>query len=235
MSRTVEIVMNTYGLDKALQAYKQNSRKSWAKIFEETAKGLARKLPRVTPPFDVRNTEIEGDADAKKRGMTVLAADISRVFTSSLDKLRENGIKRRPSKEQVAKNSMHATMRSLHSQVRNRRGRVPPRYKAVTLVTKMAMRQYVKRMQRRVGYLGAGWKAAANQTGAKMPTWVRRHSAPSQARVRIEGQQFTAVFANLVKYASQGDLQRRVDFAANRQASDMMKKLVYLTKKRITV
>lgn len=235
MSRTVEIVMNTYGLNKALQAWKENSRKTWTTLFRETAKGLAQRLPRVTPPFDVRNTEIEGDKSAKKRGANVIAGDIKRVFTKTFSTLKKIGIKRKPSDEQIARNSTYEEMKAAHSRLRNRRGRVPSRHKPLILVRKMAFANYIKRVQKKMGYLGAGWKAAANQTGANIPSWVKRHSAPTQARIRISEGQFIAVFRNLVRYAAQDDLQRRVDFAANRLASDLMSKLVGWQKKRITV
>ncbi len=235
MSQPVKIVVKGEGFTKALRAYKQASKKSWEQIFAKTAKELAAKIVRVTPPFDVRGSDIENDAAAKRRGQDTIAGDLSRVFTSSVDTLRKNGVQTRPTAAEVGKNSNTATMRALHSQLRNNKGRVPKSYKARILVKKMALARYIKLVQRRVGYLGAGWERGATITKARTPSWVKRHSAPSQATVSVSENRLIAEFRNNVPFAGLSQLQRRVDFATSRQAAAMMKQVAYFAKKRVTI
>jgi hypothetical protein len=235
MSQPVKIVVQDKAFMKAIQAYKMYGKKTWKQVFTKASKELAAKIVRVTPPYDVRGGEIENDSEAKKRGQDTIAADLSRLFTTSFDTLRENNVLVRPSKAEIASNSNAATMKSLHKQSKNRRGRIPKSYKARILVKKMAMAKYLRSVQRKVGYLSAGWARGAALTNARIPSWVKRHNSPSQAKISITDDRLVAVFKNNVPFARYSALQNRVDFALNRQASAMMKQVANFAKKRVVL
>lgn len=63
---------------------------------------------------------------------------------------------------------------SLHRNRRNQRGRVTGGNIASQVVNPKDFRDYVKKIQGRVGWHASGWGALAISTGAKLPAWISK-------------------------------------------------------------
>ena len=92
---------------------------------------------------------------------------------------------------------------------------------------------YIKSAIRAVGRACGGWNAAAIKFGARMPAWVTRHGTgegSASQKTTLAGT--TAILGNSVKYVgSFRGIQRRLQYALDRQASAMAKQIPILLKK----
>jgi hypothetical protein len=88
-------------------------------------------------------------------------------------------------------------------------------------------------MERRVGFLGGGFAAAAAGLRVGIPGFMRRHSAaPGGLEMQLEGDDLYIVIENKVRYASQlADLVRRVDWAIRAQQRKMERQVPYLLRR----
>jgi hypothetical protein len=86
--------------------------------------------------------------------------------------------------------------------------------------------EYKKKVQARVGYMAAGWKAAAASMGINLPAWISRHSAAGKGRVSLNGERLTIELSNNVVYPGARFLvERRVDDALRYRARTMMSRV----------
>ncbi len=65
---------------------------------------------------------------------------------------------------------------TLHTSIRNYRGRVP-RFQKVMVLERSAYNQYVREVQGHVGSTKFAWGDAARRLGASIPNWILRHSS----------------------------------------------------------
>lgn len=114
---------------------------------------------------------------------------------------------------------------ALHRQ-QFRRGRVNAgRRKSPLVYVRDAapLKQYIKNVQERVNYLAGGWETVARKLGISLPQSISKHDAPSVAIVEFTIDRLRVLATNAVKYASDTDLERRIQWAINSQARKMQR------------
>lgn len=104
----------------------------------------------------------------------------------------------------------------------------------VGLVRRSEFDAYVKQQQQRVGILGGGWNAAAEQFGVSRPAWISRHGTGrgSVPVMELDGERMKIVISNDVGYTGEvKGLQARVQKALDWQARDMNRRVDDFAKK----
>lgn len=155
----------------------------------------------------------KADLSAKRAGEKTVESDIGKLF-----------------QEVAPSRAEETSLKQIHSRHRNHKGRVPRskgrnKYK----VSKTALRTYMREQKARVGYLAAGFNAAANATGYRPPAWIARHRAPGSVSLRVDsrGIRFRAV--NEVHYASKvAFIQSRVQKGINIRSQKLWRELEFL-------
>jgi len=82
---------------------------------------------------------------------------------------------------------------------------------------------FIARQQDRVHFLTAGWKEIAAKLGISLPSMVTRHDAPGVAVIEMTADRLRIVATNAVSYASNTDLERRIQSAIDRQSDSMQR------------
>ena len=91
------------------------------------------------------------------------------------------------------------------------------------IVSATAYKRFSKALNKRVGWMAAGWNQAAALLGYRPPAWIWRHSAPGYGTLTVDDQGVRIKMTNAVRYASQvGDMRRRVQYALDSQAKKMI-------------
>jgi hypothetical protein len=101
------------------------------------------------------------------------------------------------------------------------------------VIRRSTFESYLQKMERRVGFLGGGFAAAAAGLRVGIPGFMRRHSAaPGGLEMQLEGDDLYIVIENKVRYASQlADLVRRVDWAIRAQQRKMERQVPFLLRR----
>jgi hypothetical protein len=86
-----------------------------------------------------------------------------------------------------------------------------------------ALKDYVKSKQARVHFLAAGWKEIANKLGLAVPGMIAVHGAPSAAAILANMERIVIRAVNELSYASDADLNRRVQWAIDAQTGAMQR------------
>ena len=75
--------------------------------------------------------------------------------------------------------------------------------------------RHIKTRQKNIGFLAAGWAAAAEYLRARIPAWIKRHrtSAPSAIEFHDEADYFAIKMKNQVSYGPAAQLQRIIPIA----------------------
>jgi hypothetical protein len=83
-----------------------------------------------------------------------------------------------------------------------------------------ALKQYIKEMQARVGFLASGWNQACAILGVRPPVWIWRQNGPGTASVEVDERGITIKMINNVGYASEmDDWERRIQYALDSQVA----------------
>lgn len=85
------------------------------------------------------------------------------------------------------------------------------------------LEDYIKSVQSRVNFLAAGWEEVARKLGVSLAQSISRHSAPSVAIVDFTMDHLRVIATNAVSYASNTDLERRIQWAIDTQAAKMQR------------
>lgn len=198
----MSIKLDTRNFDRALKAFSETSRKTGQAILLDQARTFVRDVVTITPPN--QDFKIQ-----KGRGISAVRGDIAKVMKST----------RKTTKVNPAE--VHKKFRKERGRIRanlNNKGR-DRRYR----VNAAVLRDYVKKQIDKVGFLAAGWNAAAAKLGTRLPAWITKHGAKfgtvivslSQSGMRIS-------ISNEVPYAGNiSGLQRRVQAALDRRAEKM--------------
>lgn len=195
--------INTTGFNAALATMLSQSKREHEVVMREAAKGVIRNVVRVTPPG--RSTSM-GSAEAKKAGTSKTAADILKVLEGVPVKVAEV-------KEENAFRAIHKKAR-VGGQVKG----TPTRVK----VPKTALNAYIKKQQKKVGRLAAGWNKAAQSLGVKLPAWIATHSTSGAYSIKVTSSGIRIKATNSSPYASKVDsLSKQVQHAVNMQAKSM--------------
>lgn len=192
---------NTRGFGAALQRYWQVVGGDLATLLHQQTRRVTERCIDLTPPFSGKRLTrmLGGDfgrTTAKKIGENRVARDIERVFVP-VDKLRVwktyvgflEAVERQDTEALQAMLAPKFHFESVavhpdpafHQRQRNHRGVVRRRPRQQLVLNRSALQQYIARRQKEVGYAKAGWSAAANRFGVKLPAWIARHKAPGFA------------------------------------------------------
>jgi len=190
-------------LQGALRKFQDNSKRSVTANLKQQAKLLVFELVGVTPP----NKKFEMN---KKGGEQTIKNDLAKLFKSS-----------------KAANAARNLSR-VHTSARNRKGRVP---KGIAKVKASGLPAYRKLMLARVGEMAAGWKNAASSLGAKLPTWITRHSRPGFGKIKVTGRSIEVELANKAVYSGQKNwVERGVKSAMKKRYWAMIKRVNFVQK-----
>ncbi len=212
-----------------------------AEILLQQSRGIFRTIVEISPPGGAGLKA--GSAAATERGRAKIAGDLAKLYgtpSSAYDAiLKKSGEARadafwalrntRPeSAARIVRRELGASFSpwddgALHRQ-QFKRGRVNAGRRQSPLVyvrDAAPLKQYIKDMQGRVNYLAGGWEAVAAKLGISLPASIAKHHAPSAAVVDFTIDRLRVIATNAVKYASDTDLQRRIQWAIDVQAAKM--------------
>ena len=236
MSDTVSFRMNTHTMWRAIEEHHRTFRKSYEQLFVIAAKGVAAKAVRLTPPFKWQRNgkDTESDKAARQRGIASVEIGVLKLFTTDANTALENGLAKKPTKEQVQSNSAMSLMAAYHQDNRNRYGRVPTAHKPTKVVTRQALRKYLMTAKKRVGYLTSGWIQGAQAMQVSLPSWVKKHAGPGSATLQVTPTRLYFKMTNAVNFSSKDVLlANRIPVAVRLQAAAMLRQVIFKTKKRV--
>jgi hypothetical protein len=212
MSAVAQMEIDTSEFMDAFRQFQATSKKSVADNIRKEGRLLATAILQLTPP----NKEKQNKALAfipswnKSGGDKTIANDLAKVFRES-----KKGI---------------TNPAELHQRFRVRRGRIFNKTLKTETTDKRirvsGLAAYKKMVQKRVGYMAAGWSAAANSLGSKVPDWIARHRAPGRGGVKTFGNKVEVFLTNDAVYPqSRNLLERRVGNALTFRAKTMLKQV----------
>ncbi|PTY03338.1 hypothetical protein DB346_05510 [Verrucomicrobia bacterium LW23] len=237
MSDSLEFRLDTRAFEKALLALYGATWRDLSELLKEMAKGFIKQVVLITPPG---GGGVTGPA-ARRRGAAHVATDVNRVFRELRhEKWHSPEIKKAIRERDLARlreivphipefAGMQVELEpnpAYHRAARNSRGVVPQGTRQRVLVLD-GLKKYIKIEQARVGKLASGWNAAAEKLGVNLPAWVTRHGAGRGSIVlELREPSLTIRITNAVRYAQHiSDLQRRIQWALDRQASGTEKRV----------
>lgn len=197
--------------DRALKAFAAESRKSGLEVLENQARLFVRDAASITPP----NTKFKFD---KGLGVRSVRKDLGKIM--------------RPAR--LAPNDPA----EVHRRYRGRRGRVTINLRGVRdgriPVSKGRLDAYIKREISQVGFLAAGWVAAARKLGTRLPEWITRHGSRfGGVKISLARSSISIRVENAVPYVGNvSGMHRRVQAALDQRARQMFKQLRDLAVKR---
>lgn len=102
------------------------------------------------------------------------------------------------------------------------------------VVTPAAARRMLKELYRRVGYLAAGWNAAAQRLGLNLPAWIRnKGTGNGSVSMVLSGPVLSVTIVNKVKFAGRvRGLRWRIQKALNERARKMENELRHFAIKK---
>jgi hypothetical protein len=208
----VELQIDTSEFEEAMRQFQSTSKKSFEENIRKEGRLLSQAIMQLTPPNKEKENKDGGFVPSwnKAGGNKTIANDLAKIFRSS--------------KKGITNPAM------LHKRFRTRRGRVMNK----TLFSETNDRrikvsklgEYKKQMQARVGYLAAGWAAAAKSLNFKVPVWIAKHSAPGSGGAKLSGNKLEIELTNNAVYGQiKSLLERRVKNALTFRAKTMMKQV----------
>lgn len=246
----------TEGFSKALGELRKFSKRDFTVLLKEQARGVVRRLVNLTPP-----AQGKADSQARKRGETAVAADLARIFRpvsqSQIDKFQEaHGSERADSFGHKGAKSLgqiytrvlqKSDLTSFHQARRRGDGRVMQVNGDATtglrkrdlrgldkgLVETKTYQWFKRRVQERVGLLGAGWNRAAQKLGYNPPQWIKRHGeGRGDCTISLSGERMRIRVTNDVPFAGTvKNIHRRVNQAIAGQAEAMRRRVEHFVKK----
>ncbi len=204
-------------LQKAIKDLEPLVKKSRKELVEQAAKGFVKNVAEITPPASKGST---GTA-AKKQGEAAIINDLARVMLPV-----------RPRRNEQVQDAQ-----DIYKRFRDKRtGRINPRnLQKPYPVTTADYNVLKKALLLHVGWLAAGWNAAAQKLGVKLPAWITRHGT-SQGIIFVtsDGRRFRIEISNAVKFVGNvKDLERRIQKAVDYQANAMERQADYLLRKAV--
>jgi len=233
----------------ALARLMSTSKRTSAEIMRQQARLVFVEAAKITPPA----SEGKFGRAAEKQGRAAVAGDIASLYgtpgqaydavaatapaaASAFWLLHQSGDDEAASK--VVYSAVSATFSAfdggtLHKRMMTRRGRVNRRKKHVFFVRDPAeLEAYTAAEQDHVWWLASGWAEALRGLGARLPYGVGKLPAPGALRISTEGNIISITARNEVGWASDvRDLQRRVQWALDKQARSLDKRWDFYLKK----
>jgi hypothetical protein len=237
-----EILIRYDGFIDSLEKRVATGSRDLYTVAAEQLRGVYRTIIEITPPA---HNGVKG-AKAEAHGKTVVASDIRKIYGTpgdAYDHIAETSrakasafwlLRKKRKPEKAAEILMSVTGRKLypfdggrlHQRMRNARGRVAGnasyRGKYGFFVDNAKdVEDYIKEVQSSVGYLAGGWRDIASKLGIPLLEFVARQNSPSLARVEITPFRLGIYAENSVPWASYAGVERRVQWAIDRQEEKM--------------
>lgn len=175
-------------------------------VMKRGAGAVVRRVVNVTPP-----AQGKADASAKKAGEGTIFTDLSRVML--------------PVKQTKGAKLLDPV--EVYKQTHNpRTGRVNGRYRKQRPVPAQAFNALKRQLFGKVGHLAAGFNAAAQKLGVRLPAWITRHGLRfGTIGIFLKATGVRITFSNRVKFVDNvSDLGRRLQWALNTEAKSIIER-----------
>jgi hypothetical protein len=247
----IDTTIDTSKMEAAIRELAKVTRKDVSVVMRRQAGILVGHVIAVTPPGASKGQAMSDTGgiqlSAKKRGESVIAADIARLFpTTKLSDgaayaLAENGFEFQVGKGHKSTVREFAPsvedLARIHKFARNpKSGRTTKASGANMAITRKAvLKQYIKQEQAKVGKLNAGWLRAAQElktAGRAVPAWIKRHgNKPGGAEVRDGGGKVAIRIFNQQAWFPL-NMESRFRYALNRREAGLKKEIEVLLEKQ---
>jgi hypothetical protein len=238
-----EIKMDWSRFETALQRRLATSSRDHLLVLSDQARGILRKVVEITPPG---TKGVNGlSRAARAMGQAAVERDIRSLYgtaSGAYDTIRQRDeaaaaafwANHKAGDTTAASAILRAKTGTglhkfdggtLHKRHQNRRGRVRSKRVIFYVDDERDLDAYIKGKQKRVNFLQAGWKAAFAKLGLPLPVNVSGHEAPSTAVIEVTATRLRILAVNAVNYASNTDLERRIQWAINGQAGSMERQM----------
>lgn len=123
---------------------------------------------------------------------------------------------------------------ALHKKLRNpRTGRVKKRDYGIVLSKTTGLEGYIRKEKGKVGKLGGGFNEAAQELGAKVPEWMRRHGIHGDSiQVITSRNDFAIIIRNAAPYAQSAGMQYRMTYVHKYRQNALRRKLTAILNKQ---
>lgn len=217
------MTFDTSKIRASAQRLKPLVKKSRAELMKGAARGFVKDIVAITPPA----SQGSSGAAAKKAGENAVLGDVLKLAQPVV------AVGRGAQKQLVSATELLAA----HARSRNgANGRVNPRSrKEKLLVAQQVAVRVITQLQKRVGWLAAGWNKAASHLGVRLPAWVRRHGdSYGEVKAEVTATKFRLELGNVVRFVGNvRDYGRRVQRALDYQANKLDRQADYLMKKAV--
>lgn len=215
MAGDVEISVDLSKFRLAANALRRATQRSGPEILLEGARGFTRRIIDITPPA---SAGVVGSA-AFAAGKAFIDRDLARIFTGV--KLQHSRPEQFPDVEGI-----HARLF-----VGKKPGRPIPtdRGRGQYYVDRVKLDGLREKLYSRVGFLASGWMAAASKLGVRVQSWISRFGARGEIEVETDPDGGSITITNFADpKAPVEELERRVPYALEYQASAMERKAKFL-------
>lgn len=230
--------MRWEGFNAALERRAATSTRELLPLIIEQARGLHREVIKITPPGHAGVAG--GTRAALDHGKAKVAGDIAKLYGSpnaAFDAIAQKSepaarafwaLKTRDpaAARDIVYEQLHTSLIDWDDGALHKRnfkgGRVRGnKSKPIVFVTNSkALRAFVAEQQEHVMFLTAGWREIMNKLGLSLPGFID-HDAPSAATIEVTATRLRIIASNDVLYGAATDLQRRIQFAIDRQTASM--------------
>lgn len=210
MADTLVRLNNSDRFNRSLIAILEHSRKPVEEVMRKQARLVVERVFEITPPAGRSKKGVA----AKRAGEKTVAGNIQKVLV---------GVPVSSDRKNLAK--VGERQIALTHEAARVAGRVKGKRRARASLIKVPaqkLKVYIKKRQKAVGMLAAGWNEAARKLQARnryWPGYARKHSPPSVATVTVSTDYIRIYFANKVRFASGvGIMPKRLNWALRKQA-----------------
>jgi hypothetical protein len=187
---TVDIDSDQFAL--AASRYVREVGASMPKVLKAQTRLLLRDVLKFTPP----KSYAQGRAAVKRDFGRAIAVLDGESFSRSPQRLRE-ALREAITQKDIGR--LNAILKSagmpgtvvpfdasLHRRLQNSRGHVA-KWSGFYTIDRRAWEARLNKLLAAVGWARAGWNAAADKVGLRMPSWVAKHQNGGGACIEIEG------------------------------------------------
>ena len=193
----------------AIRDFSRIMEKSKVEVVRQVAKGFVKDIVAITPPASGKFS----GSDAKKRGEDCIKIGLATLFTVA---------------DQSVSDPFEDPMQAHKAAQDPNTGRIAARGVGRKVpITRANLATVMKALVARVGWLAAGWNAAALALGVPLPAWVKRHGSRygeykvtiTDTLVRIEISNEVSFVGSVKAYA------RRMDAAMSYQTGKLTRQM----------
>lgn len=229
------ITIDTEGFSQDVGRFALLSGRSFGEELKNQAKGVMKGIVKITPPHSNGNSVSE----AKRAGENAISRDLTRQFrpVELVGSRKVTHLFGKPHPDApwaVATKEKHPDVTAYYVATKrlDSRGR-RARYEKPIYVDRKKYNKLRTQLEKRVGFLGGGFRDGAAGLGVALPAFMRRHTtAPGSLQMQLEGDNLYIIIRNDVSYASGlRDFVRRVEWAVQAQRGKMERQIPYLLKR----